>query len=377
MKILIAPDKFRGSLEADEVCQAAEKGILRAFPQAEVTCIPLADGGEGTAAILTHYAGGVSVSTQVNDPLGRPIEASYGLSADGTTAFIEMAAASGLALLSKMERNPERTSTFGSGQLIRDALDRGARKLVLGIGGSATTDAGIGMAAALGFLFKDQNGRPVSPAGHALSSIAFIDSSQADPRLAETSVTVACDVTNPLFGSTGAAVIYGPQKGADPAMVQRLDAGLKHFAGIAESHFGKKASSLPGAGAAGGLGAGAIWFLNATLRDGVSIVMEYSRIFELIRQSDLVITGEGKVDNQTLSGKVVKGLADACTSAGVPLAVICGTLHIKPEAAAAAGMTFVTSVLDRPVTLEQAQQNAPRLVSDATFHLARLFFYNR
>jgi len=275
------------------------------------------------------------------------------------------------------KRNPLLTSTFGTGQLIVDALDRGVKKIILGIGGSATTDGGIGMAEALGYSFKDQKGHTLLPNGQSLEKIASIDKHNADPRLALVSVVVACDVTNPLFGKEGAAFVYGPQKGADPEMVTRLDAGLENLSQVATRAFGRDVSLVPGAGAAGGLGAGCMWFLNAVLKDGISIVMEQCNISSLVEKADLVITGEGKVDEQTLAGKVVKGLAGLCKSHHVPLAVVCGTLQITPEQAKDAGMTYAVSVLNRPMDLNAAQSEAFKLVSDATFQLMRLFFFNR
>ncbi|SEI42590.1 glycerate kinase [Dyadobacter sp. SG02] len=377
MNILVAPDKFRGSLEAVEVCDAVTDGIKKAYPNAKVTAIPLADGGEGTSKILTQQANGSEVTVTVMDPLNRPVKAIYGLSEDHQVAFIEMAAASGLGLLKTEERNPLRTSTFGTGQLIVDALDRGVKKIILGIGGSATTDGGIGMAEALGYAFKDSEGHTLLPNGQSLEKIASIDKHNADPRLALVSVIVACDVTNPLFGKEGAAYVYGPQKGADPDMVVQLDQGLENLTQVATRAFGRDVSQVPGAGAAGGLGAGCMWFLNAVLKDGISIVMEQCNISSLVEKADLVITGEGKVDEQTLAGKVVKGLAGLCKNHHVPLAVVCGTLQITPGQARDAGMTYAVSVLNRPMDLNAAQSEAFRLVSDATFQLMRLFFFNR
>ncbi|WP_026350647.1 glycerate kinase [Dyadobacter beijingensis] len=377
MNILVAPDKFRGSLEAVEVCNAVKEGVLKAYPQASVTTIPLADGGEGTSKILTRHAGGTEVTVTVMDPLNRPVRATYGLSQDSQVAFIEMAAASGLHLLAVEARNPLRTSTFGTGQLIVDALDRGVKKIILGIGGSATTDGGIGMAEALGYAFRDSEGHTLLPNGESLGKIASIDRLNADPRLASVAVTVACDVTNPLFGKDGAAYVYGPQKGADPDMVTILDHGLENLAQVATRALGRDVSLVPGAGAAGGLGAGCMWFLDAVLKDGISIVMEQSNVAALVEKADLVITGEGKVDEQTLAGKVVKGLAGLCQEYNVPLAVVCGTLQITPQQAWDAGMTYAVSVLNRPMDLDAAQRDAYSLVSDATFQLVRLFFFNR
>ncbi|WP_439556255.1 glycerate kinase [Dyadobacter sp.] len=374
MNILVAPDKFRGSLEADEVCNAVRAGILLAYPNANVTTVPLADGGEGTAQILTKQAGGTQIEVKVSDPLGREITASYGLSADSKVAFIEMAAASGLKLLSEKDRNPLLTTTFGTGELILDALNRGVEKIILGIGGSATTDGGNGLAAALGFRFFDQNSNMLGVNGGSLSLIDRIEIDNVDPRLNNVSIVVACDVSNPLFGTNGAAYVYGPQKGATAEMVEMLDQGLRNLASVATRIFGQDYSEVPGAGAAGGVGAGCMWFLNAELKDGVSIVIEQSNIVGLIKQADLVITGEGKIDEQTLSGKVVKGLADFCQQYQVPLAAVCGTLQITPEQTRDAGITYAVSVLDRPMNLHVAQNEAFRLVRDATFQLVRLFF---
>ncbi len=361
-------------MEADEVCAAIETGIKMAYPDAVVKAIPLADGGEGTMQILTGLANGNKETAIVQDPLGRKIEAEYGIAADGQTAFIEMAAASGLKLLDKHEYNPAATSTFGTGQLILKVVERGVENVILGIGGSATNDAGIGMAAALGYRFFDQNDQLLSPIGGNLQHIARIDASQVLSELKEVRFTIACDVTNPLYGREGAAYVYGPQKGADATLVETLDQGLKHFSKIATKTFGKDISQTPGAGAAGGLGAGCIYFLNATLQNGVGIVMEQAGIENIIADSDLVITGEGKVDEQTLSGKVVKGLADRCSKYKVPLAVVCGTLLISPEQTRSAGITYAVSVLNKPMDLDEALLSASKLVKEATFNMVRLFF---
>ena len=377
MRILIAPDKFRGSLEAHEVCRAVEEGILLAFPSASVISIPLADGGEGTTQILTEQSKGLYHSVKVYDPLGRNIEASYGLSGDGNIAYIEMASASGLRLLTSEERNPLRTNTYGTGQIILAAIENGVKEIILGIGGSATTDGGIGMAAAVGYRFFDQSGNELDPIGENLKKIDKIDFQNVDGRLSSILITVACDVTNPLFGSQGAAYVYGPQKGANQKMVEELDLGLRNLTKIAADTFGNDVSNQPGAGAAGGLGAGCLWFLNATLKEGVSIVMEKTNLAEHIQNSDLVITGEGKVDEQTLSGKVVKGLAGLCQKFDVPLAVVCGTLMITPEETRAAGITYAVSVLNKPMNLLHAQKNAHILVKEATFNLVRLFFSHK
>ena len=375
MYILVAPDKFRGSLEASEVCQSVSEGIRLAYPEAEIATIPLADGGEGTTRILTEQSKGKFVTAIVHDPLGRYIEAEYGLSGDGNTAFIEMAAASGLNLLKPWEQNPLLTNTIGTGELILHAVEAGVKEIILGIGGSATTDAGMGMACALGYEFFNENQEAILPGGEYLSRVKSIHSEKVNPKLKSIRFVVACDVTNPLYGETGAAFVYGPQKGATKAMVSHLDLGLKNIAKVAAQTFGYDICEKPGTGAAGGLGAGTIWFLNAELREGVSIVMEQANIENHIKKADLVITGEGKVDTQTLSGKVVKGLADLCQKNHVPLAVVCGTLMITSEEAQTAGITYAVSVLNRPMTLQHAESEAYSLVRNATFHLVRLFFY--
>jgi glycerate kinase len=377
MKILVAPDKFKGSLEAADVCRAAELGIKLAYPEAEVNSLPLADGGEGTTRILTEHTGGRYVEVAVRDPLGRQVAARYGVSGDGETAFIEMALASGLMLLARNEYNPLKTSTFGTGELIKAAIDRGVKRIILGIGGSATTDGGIGMAAALGYKFYDESGKLLDPIGQSLNKISHIHTDDVDPRLSSIAFTVACDVTNPLFGDAGAAYIYGPQKGADAEMVKQLDLGLRNLSRIASQTFGTAISEFPGAGAAGGLGAGAMWFLNGKLEPGVSIVMKYTGIETHIQLADLVITGEGKVDAQTLQGKVVLGLSEFCRKYHKPLVVICGTLDISPEDCAAVGITSAVSILNKPQTLNDARANAFAGVRDATFHLVRLFFNHK
>lgn len=375
MNILIAPDKFRGSLEAAEVCEAVEKGILMACPSAHIIKTPLADGGEGTAAILTKSQNGRFVEVTTEDPLGRSIRAVYGVSGNGKTAFIEMSAASGLQLLQKEEQNPLFTSTYGTGEMIAHALETGISTIILGIGGSATTDAGTGMARALGFRFMDEAGNEVITDGENLHKIKSIDDSRKHPLLEQCNVIVACDVTNPLYGPNGAAYVYGPQKGAGEAGVLLLDEGLRSFAQVASAHFHVSLDNAPGAGAAGGVGAGAVWFLGAELHEGIRIVMEQLEIPPKIKQMDLVITGEGKADEQTLSGKVVKGLASLCKESGVPLALLCGTLAITPQQAEEAGITYAASILNRPIDLKTAQEEAAERVSEAAYYLAKLMLW--
>lgn len=370
MKILLAPDKFRGSLTAAEVCEAMSEGIRKALPNAEILAIPMADGGEGTAEILTHNAGGQMHSVSVSDPLGRKIMAEFGLAADGKTAYLEMAAASGLRLLQSHERNPLQTSTFGTGELIQEALNKGAQQLILGIGGSATTDGGVGMAAALGWRFEDKSGRNLVPNGSSLGQIQKII---PPANFTQINIQVACDVTAPLYGPTGAACVYASQKGANAEMVVQLDEGLKHLANLIQRDFGVDLAQVAGTGAAGGLGFGLLFFLNATLKEGVKIVMEQTYFEEKLLGVDLVFTGEGKMDDQTLQGKLIAGIAKAAQHNGIPVVALCGTLLITPEEVQQIGLSFATSILNRPMTLDEAIAYAHQGVSDSACQLTKFF----
>lgn len=371
MKFLLAPDKFRGSLTAYEVCQAMSEGIREIIPEAEIAVLPMADGGEGTAEILTLNAGGKMHTAFVSDPLGRTIEAEYGLSADGKTAFVEMATASGLRLLQADERNPLKTTTFGTGQLIQDALQKGADHIILGIGGSATTDGGVGMAAALGWQFLDQQGYALPPTGESLINISQILPPRQRIGL---TVEVACDVTAPLFGAEGAAHVYAPQKGANAEMVAQLEAGLQHLAKVVERDFGVDIAQLPGTGAAGGLGFGALFFLKATLKEGVKIVMEQTRFETQLTDADLVLTGEGKIDGQTLQGKLIAGIAGAAQKQNIPVAALCGALMVSPSDLQSLGITYATSVLPHPMTLSEAIPYAYEGVRNSTRYLVNFLY---
>lgn len=375
MKILLAPDKFRGSLTARQVCDAMTEGIRLVDPTAEIVALPLADGGEGTAEVLTDATNGRWHTVPVLDPLGRDIQAGFGISADGKTAFIEMAQASGLRLLAPTEYNPLRTSTYGTGQLIKHAIALGVEHIVLGIGGSATNDAGIGLAAALGWVFAgpSDQGDDLAPCGGSLKYIKAINAPISPSVPKNVTISVACDVTNPLYGPNGAAAIYGPQKGASPDMVAELDDGLRNFAGIVYRDYGIDLAHIPGAGAAGGLGAGTLFFLNATLKEGVQLVMDEVQFDQHLAGTDLVLTGEGKTDRQTLQGKLLKGIADRANAANIPVVALCGTLALTPKEVAAAGLTAAFSILNRPQSLEEALQNAYEDVCQATFHICRLF----
>lgn len=376
MRVVLAPDKFRGSLTARQVTDAMTEGIRLVYPDADIVALPLADGGEGTAQVLTESTSGTWHTATVSDPLGRPIEAGYGLSGDGQTAFIEMAAASGLALLTRDERSIVRTGTFGTGELIQQAINRGVAHIVLAIGGSATTDVGIGMASALGWQFLDKQGEPLKPIGMSLPRIVRVVP-PTPSRIGNVRFTVACDVTNPLHGRDGAAYVYGPQKGGTPLEVLWTDAGLRQFTRVVQEQFGVDVADVPGAGAAGGLGAGALFFLNATLRPGIDVVLDAVDFDRHVRGADLVLTGEGKLDRQTLQGKVLKGVADRVVRhfgglANVPVVALCGTLDLDPADITALGLTGAFSVLNRPQSLDEAVLTAYDDVRRATFSVCRL-----
>ncbi|ABY93176.1 Glycerate kinase [Thermoanaerobacter sp. X514] len=371
VKILIAPDKFKESLSALKVADSIEKGILKVFPKAVIVKVPMADGGEGTVESLVDATGGKIIKTNVKDPLFRDIESFYGILGDGKTAVIEMAAASGLYLLKDYERNPMITTTYGTGQLIKDALDKGCRKFIIAIGGSATNDGGTGMATALGVKFYDKDGREIGLGGGELSKIYSIDTSNLDERLKECEFIVACDVANPLIGENGASRVYAPQKGATKEMVEVLDKNLEHYGKLLEKYFNKKIIDVPGSGAAGGLGAGLMAFLNAQLKSGIEIIIETLKLEEKIKEADIVISGEGKIDFQTAFGKTISGIAKLCKKHNKPLIVIAGTVE-DIEKLYEIGVSSVFSTMEKPMFLEDAIKNAPTLVEKSAERIFRL-----
>jgi glycerate kinase len=372
VRIVVAPDSFKGSLSAVAVARAMEAGILSVFPAAEVKKVPIADGGEGTVEALVLATGGCVIEEKVTGPLGDTVEANWGLLGDGETAVIEMAAASGLTLVPKERRNPRVTTTYGTGQLIKAALDRGIRKLVVGIGGSATNDGGTGMARALGVRFLDAAGGDLAEGGAALKQLARIDMTGLDPRLAETQIMVACDVDNPLCGPRGATAVYGPQKGATLDMLVELDEALANYAAVAKAATGKDVATAPGAGAAGGLGAGLMFFTAATLRPGVEIVLEATGFAALVRDAALVITGEGNTDFQTAHGKAPVGVAKVAKLFGVPAVCLSGGLGKGCDAVLAQGIDGLMSVVPQPMALEECMCSAAELIEAATARLCRL-----
>ncbi len=324
--ILLAPDSFKESLTAAQVCTAMEAGFRHAFPDARYVHVPMADGGEGTARSLVDATGGTMHAVTVTGPLGTAVEASYGVLGDGSTGVIEMAAASGLELLTPEQRDARVTTTYGTGELILAALERGVRRLIIGLGGSATNDGGAGLAQALGARLLDDAGRPLAPGGAALAGLARIDVSGLDPRLAELTVDVACDVNNPLTGPEGASAVYGPQKGASPEDVAELDAALGVWADVLKRDLGRDVAEVPGAGAAGGLGAGLLALTRAELRRGIDIVIEQTRLREQIAGATLVVTGEGRMDGQTRFGKTPFGVATVAREAGKPVIGVAGSV---------------------------------------------------
>ena len=358
MKIVIAPDSYKESLSALEVAQAVEAGFRQVFPDADYVLVPVADGGEGTVDAMVAATGGRKETVTVSGPLGEPVEAFYGLTGDGDTAVIEMAAASGLALVPPDRRNPLLTSSRGTGELIRAALDAGARRFILGIGGSATNDGGAGMVQALGARLLDLEGRELDGSGGDLARLERIDVSALDPRLAECRIEVACDVDNPLTGARGASAVFGPQKGATPEMVQALDANLARLARIVGRDLGVAVDTVPGAGAAGGMGAAMLAFFGATLKPGIEIVTAAVDLDTHVRDADLVITGEGRIDFQTVHGKTPIGVARVAKRHGKPVIGIAGSLGADVGVVHAHGIDAVFSVLGKPCTLDEALRDA-------------------
>ena len=369
-RVLVAPQAFKGSLDAVDVAAAIARGLRRVWPDAIIDELPLADGGEGTVRALVRATGGALHIARVHDPLGREIDAEWGTLGDGKTAVVEMAAASGLPLLRDDERDPLLTSTRGTGELILEAAASGAHRIVIGIGGSATNDGGSGMARALGYRFLDKEGRDLPEGGAALARLHHLEG-QTDPRLVRPAIEVACDVRNPLLGDLGASAVYGPQKGATPATVRELDGALARFADVVEAFVGRAVRDVPGAGAAGGLGAGLLAFLDARLRSGADIVLEAARFADRASKADLVVTGEGRVDAQSAYGKLTQAVTEAARRAKVPVAAIAGGTATGYEALFAAGLDALELITDRPMPLAEAMAQAATLVEGAAERLAR------
>jgi len=358
-KIVVIPDSFKGSLSGEKICGIISRTVKELMPECTVVGIPAADGGEGTVDAFLAAVGGEKVFADVSGPFGEKMNAYYG--AFGNFAVIEMAVCAGLPLAGE-RRDPRITTTYGVGELILDAVGRGYQEIVIGIGGSATNDAGCGMAAALGVRFFDKSGEAFVPVGGTLAEIDSIDISGLAESLRNVKITVMCDIDNPLFGKNGAAYIFAPQKGADEATVKLLDDGLRHFAEIAKRDLGTDVSELAGGGAAGGLGAGLAAFLNAELKKGIDVVLRYANFAERAKDADLVITGEGRMDQQTLSGKVVCGVSAACRELGVPCVAIAG--GIDPAAdLSVLGLAAMWDTVLEPMTLDEAMRHTEKAIA--------------
>jgi len=353
MKIVVAPDSFKGSLTAIEVSDAIEKGIREVFPEAEIIKIPMADGGDGTVQCLVNATGGKILEEKVIGPLGNEVWAFYGILGDRKTAIVEMAAASGLTLVPENKRDPLITTTYGTGQLIKAALNQGCRKMIIGIGGSATNDGGAGMVQALGTKLLDKDGEEIGFGGGELKKIVKIDISCMDKRLSDIKVLAASDVNNPLCGPQGASRIYGPQKGATPEIIEELDESLAYFAELIKRDLHKDIKDIPGAGAAGGLGASLIAFLNAELRPGIEIMIEAVKLEQAIKDADLVITGEGKIDSQTIYGKAPIGVAKIAKKHNIPVVAVAAIIEEDSRIFQSYGIDTLIKVSEPPMRLSE------------------------
>jgi glycerate kinase len=377
MRIVVAPQEFKGSLTAVQAAQAMAEGLRRALPDATLELVPMADGGPGTVeAVVTAAGNGRRMKAAAHDALGRPLEAGWGI-IDDETAVIEMAAASGLTLLRETERDPRIASTYGTGELVRAALDAGCRRIIVGIGGSATNDGGAGVAQALGVRLLDDAGRDLPPGGAALAGLGRIDVSGLDARLGHCQVLAASDVFNPLCGPEGASLVYGPQKGATPEVAQELDAALRHYAQVIERDLGVRVLDLAGAGAAGGLGAGLVAFLGAELVPGAQLVAEAVGLRQKLEGTDLVLTGEGRLDSQTGFGKAPLEVAKLARGCNLPVIAIAGSLAEDSGPALGEAFDAVVAITRRAMSVGEAMAQAARLVADSAEEVARLLLVGR
>lgn len=370
-RYLCAPDSFKESLTAMEAARAMAQGIENADHDAEVRCLPMADGGEGTARALVDATGGSMRAVPVHDPLGRPVEGHFGLLADGTTAVVETAEASGLALLEAKERNPLIASSYGTGELMLAAVRSGAKRIIVGLGGSATNDAGAGLLQALGVRLLDKNGNDLARGGAALANLTTIDISTMDPALKNVAITAACDVTNPLTGPTGASAVFGPQKGASKDDVATLDAALAHFAQVIDSQLGVAVNDVPGAGVAGGIGAALKGFLNAEFRPGIAIVIEQSGLDAAAQWADVVFTGEGSIDFQTKFGKTPAGVAETAKRHGKPVIAVAGHIGTGIDELHEVGIDAVFGIAPGAASLSELLADAAANVTRTTEQIVR------
>lgn len=371
MQIVVAPDSLKECLTATRVALAISEGIKRIFPQAVINCIPIADGGEGTVEAMVTATGGAIVQTPSFDAINRSIESFFGVLGDGKTAVIEMAAASGIELLAPAERNPLITSTFGTGMLIKAALDAGYTQLIVGIGGSATNDGGAGMAQALGFGLFDREGFSLKPGGGALADLHSIDNSKIHPLLHKAKITIASDVRNPLTGPSGATYTYGPQKGASPEILETLERNMVHFSQLLQEQMGINLSDIPGAGAAGGLGAGLMAFCRAEMASGFELVSELTHLEDHIREASLVFTAEGKIDAQTAYGKTVSGVANLAKRYKVPVIALAGRVDGGLNELYEQGISAVFAIANQPMSQEESIARASELLADRAEQIMR------
>ena len=377
MKIVIAPQGFKAGISGLEAAQAIARGVTAAVPGAETVLAPVADGGDGTLNALVDGTGGEVFTSTVTGPLGQPLEAQWGVMDDGSTAVIEMALASGLALVPQRRRNPRVTTTAGTGEIVKEALERGYTRIIVGLGGSATNDGGAGFASALGARFLDSEGRPLPPGGSALARLHRIEHSDLHPGLADATIIAATDVTNPLCGPDGASAVFGPQKGANPEMVRELDAALANYARVVARDVGSDVSKQPGAGAAGGLGAGLMAFAGATLQSGIDMVCEVLNFDALLQDADLVITGEGRADRSTIFNKAPVGVARHAQAHGVPTVLLAGSLGPGYEELYDHSVAAVVCIADRPMSFEQSLSRSGELLESAAEHAMRLILAGR
>ena len=372
MRIVIAPDSFKECLTANQVASAISDGIKKVIPEAEIISIPIADGGEGTVEALVFATNGKRIQVPSIDALNRPIQSFYGILGDGKTAVIEMAATSGIELLSPEERNPMITSTFGTGLLLKAAIEAGFTDIIIGIGGSATNDGGAGLAQALGFGLWDKNNNPIGPGGRSLSELHRINSSKVHPMLRSVKITVACDVQNPLLGPSGASRIYAPQKGATPQMLEVLEKNMTYFAQILTQEFGIDYSNISGAGAAGGLGAGLMAFCQAEMLPGFELISKLTNLEGYIQTASLIFTAEGKIDSQTTFGKTISGVALLGKRHQVPVIALAGIVSGDLSELYKKGLTSAFAIANRPLSLEESKTNATELLAATSEQIMRL-----
>jgi glycerate kinase len=363
MKFILAPDKFKGSLTGLEFCNAVAKGLQNVIPNAEVVFLPLADGGDGTIEVANYYLNGDLIQLQAKNPLFQNILATYLYAPNSRIAFIEMAEASGLKLLKPSEFDCKNATTFGTGQLILDAINRGAKEIILGIGGSATNDCGIGMAMALGYHFMDKSGADVKPIGANLSQIITIDDSKVNKKLRNVTFKIACDVTNPLYGKNGAANVYASQKGANEKDLEFLNEGLEDFSKVLDAKFKISSQEVSGGGAAGGMGIASKVFLNGKLISGITLMKDLAHFDKKIKNADWIITGEGKLDDQTLSGKTIHGVMDAAKQNNIKVAAFCGKLDLGEEQLNVFGISYTDAVLNHTDNIDDAMLNSASYVT--------------